>query len=514
MSLQVTEVDDSFIAAMDVFRQKPDASGIIEAGSKSLPFFAEHMLGIRLYSWQVDFLTRVQKAIEGNYWTREFCVLTSRQIGKTTAASVLACWVGVYNKVPGTIHNHSITGIISAADKQAKVFLYEIKKLLRAGDQHMATYVDDAGVPKFGKEFFTKLLDDNEPNNTEQITFKPHNNKVHGQHLLAGSKSGSVIHSYAPTATILGRTFTVIIIDEAGWSEKISDQVFYDFIYPTGNACNAIRIYLSTPWQASGFFYRYADPDDTFGDSPCDRLAFTIDAIKLENPKYHATVLKLIEQQQADGKNDEVQRGYYVRFVKGDSNFFDPDRVKAIFTSDYTMEYHYDFPCDMGIDFGGQTVSRTVITISTQDKQSGRIRRLYHRRYEVGEDLSLIEDVAALMKDFNIQRIIPDDCPAGWHVIRQMEEKGWPIEPMNFKADKTKKYGGFRASVHRGLVESYQDNQLQVEMLGLEISKGKVSNTIQHAPGLTDDMIDSFVMSCYFYVQDDSNRVRFIQVNI
>ena len=72
--------------------------------------------------------------------------------------------------------------------------------------------------------------------------------------MLAGSKVGSVIKSYPPTTGVLGETFTIVVIDEAGLSEKISDQFFYETVYPTGNKNNAIRIYTSTPWVPSGFF--------------------------------------------------------------------------------------------------------------------------------------------------------------------------------------------------------------------------------------------------------------------
>jgi hypothetical protein len=168
------------------------------------------------------------------------------------------------------------------------------------------------------------------------------------------------------------------------------------------------------------------------------------------------------------------------------------------------MVYETKELCDMGIDFGGQRRSRTVITITKLNPDTKQIMRLFHKAYPVQRDLNLIDDVEALLSQFNVQRIIPDDCPEGDHLIRQMKErKGWNLHPMNFRADKVKKYGAFRSAVNKGLVKSYEDPELKVEMKALENSEGSRQSLIQAAPGYTDDFIDSFVMSAYFFVQDE-----------
>lgn len=502
MTLNETKVDKVFIELMNEYRKTEAGKGLLEQCNKNVVIFADKMLGIRLYSWQIDFLTRICRAIDNDYWTKEFVALTSRQIGKSLSVAVLSLWVSVFNKYPGTVHNNSVVGIISASDVQAKKLLYEMKKLIRAGDLYMRdNYTNDKGESLFGDKFFTKLLDENEPNNTTTITFKPYNVKVHGELLLKGSKSGSVIKSYPPTSAVLGETFTIVIEDEAGKTDRMDDMFHYDYVYPTGNSTNAVRIYLSTPWVPSGFFYRLADPNDDYLDHPADRLLFTIDAIREEAPDYFNTVTKTVDQMNKDGKTDEVQRAYYCRFIKGEAVYFNPDSVRDCFNKELFALDSYGKECDMGIDFGGQVISRTVITISTID-ESGQSIRLYHKIYEVGKDLSLLEDVEELMKRFNVQRIIPDDCPAGDFLIRRMLERGWNIHPMNFRQEKVKKYGAFRAALNRGEISSYSDDELKTEMLALEFSEGTKQSLIQHAPGYTDDLIDSFVMSTYFYIKE------------
>jgi len=497
------EVDEQFIKDMDVYRTPDKSGGLIEAGSKNVNVFAELMLGIKPYAWQVYFLNQIQEAIDDPAKLREFLALTSRQIGKSTAVAILAIWVCVYNKYPGTLANNTSFGVVSASDVQAKKLLYEMKKLMRMGDRFMErTYVDDEQVPTFGKKFFGDLLDENEPNNTTTVTFKPYKEDVHGPFVLRDSLSGSIIKSYPPTSSVLGETFSVVVIDEAGKSDKISDQFFYDYMYPTGNSTNAIRVYTSTPWVSSGFFYRLVNPDGNYENTPAVSVTFTVEAIKIENPAYYTTVMKTVNQLNADGKTDEVQRAYYCRFVKGETNYFSPTKVIDMFTNDYQQVEGYVGECDMGVDFGGQVVSKTVITITALVKDN-LIKRLYRRTYEVGKDNNLIADIEDLRSRFNIQRIIPDDCPQGDYLIREMEEKGWNIHRMNFRSDKTKKYGAFRSSLNRGDILSFHDDDLKTEMLALELSEGSRQSKIQHAPGYGDDLIDSFLMSCYFFIQEE-----------
>jgi len=515
MVIHEITVDKDFRKQMDRYRVPDKSVGLIASCSKNIVVFAEYMLGLELYSWQIYFLNEIIEAIEADKHIididKEFLALTSRQIGKSTAIAVLGLWCCVFNKYAGTKDNNTLYGITSASDIQAKKLLYEMKKFIRIGDRYMErTYKDDTGQPMFGKDFFENLLDEGEPNNTTTITFKPYNEKVHGDYLLKDSLSGSVIKSYAPTSSILGETFTVVVIDEAGKSDRISDQFFYDYIAPTGDSTNAVYVYTSTPWTSSGFFYRLVDPDNMFDDSPAKVMSFTIEAIKDENLTQYNKVKKRIKKLQADGKIDEVQRAYYCRFVKGDVSYFDPKKVFEGFTDDYVMLSGSEKLCDIGVDFGGQVKSKTVVTVSSNDFEDGKIRRLYKKKYEVGQDNNLIDDIKDIMKMFpNWQRIIPDDCPAGQYLIREMIEIGWNVHPMNFRAEKVKKYGAFRATLNRGEIESFEDDDLKTEMLAMEFSNRTQGSIIQAAAGYSDDEIDSWVMSCYFFVYEDEGVSTF-----
>jgi hypothetical protein len=502
MVLAETIVDEAFIKEMGKYREKPKGKTLLEACSESVVLFSEYMLGVHLYSWQVYWLHKIQLSIEdrskGTHdLPREFLAVTSRQIGKSTALAILNLWCCVFNKVSAGIHLNTMAGIISATDVQSRKLLHEMEKLSKQGDKVLERL--DAGA--FGDKFFTKLLDANAPNNTSTITFKPYKEGM-GKYILAKSQSGSDIKSYPPTKSVLGETFSIISEDEAGMTEGMDDEFHYEYAYPTGNSTDAIRLYTSTPWQTAGFFYRLADPNDEFKEHPADRVLFTIEAIKLENPNYYKTVKKTIDTLTGDGKLDEVRRAYYCQFVKGEKSYFVPEAVEECFDETLQEAQYFNGECDLGIDYGGQVTSRTVLTISAMD-ETGKIYRKYHKAYPVQKDLNLIPDIEGLKRQFNIQRIIPDDCPAGDFLNRLMEEMGWNVNRMNFRQEKVAKYGSFRSKLNHGLIKSYPDSELKTEMLAMEFGQGQQKSIIQHAPGYTDDLIDSFVMSCYFFIEDE-----------
>jgi len=462
--IEATEVTTEYIEEMKVFREPDKTIGLIEAGAKNICVFAQNMLGIKLYSWQVKVLHDIQEAVfqRREEWNKfypvlskieeagyeyeykdteegvileytdekgevisypitiggaEFIALTSRQVGKSTFLAILSTWVCIYNHIPATLGNNTSVGIASAGDKQAKKLLQEIKKMMRLGDARMGRYKQD-GESVFGKTFFSDLLDDKEDNNKEQITFKRYDKEEHGQVLLVESHLGSTIKSYPPTATVLGESFSLVVEDEAGKTDKITDEFHKDFMYPTGNSTFAIRIYTSTPWVNSGFFYELVDPDNLFPDrKDLHKYCYTIESIRLENPLYYKVVMKQVNELNAAGDTDTVQRAYFCRFIKGQASYFNPLMVFDIFDSDTEMLQRNDKPCDVGIDFGGQVKSRTVVTISYMD-DDGHVHRLYHRVYPVKEDNTLMEDLAELMTRFDIQRVIPEEClVAGTEVL-------------------------------------------------------------------------------------------------
>jgi hypothetical protein len=500
--MSVIQVTKEFIEETDKLRI-PKSDSLLEGSSQNVAFFASKMLGIRLRAWQVYALNRIT---DPDAAKKFFVMITSRQIGKSMSAAIFTLWATTFNKFPGGLENNTSICIISAGEKQAQKLLREIKKLIRMGDTYMKiTYKNEDGTPIFGEEFFTDLIDDNGANNTTTITFKAYDNSVHGL-LLKDSKSGSTVVSYPPTSVVLGETFSLVIVDEAGKTDKISDEFFYEFLLPTGDHRRAKFLILSTPWQVAGFFYRMVNPDGIYEDMDnVDVFSFDITAIELEGPEDYELRLKEINKLNSDGKNAEVQRAYYCRFVKGDINYFDPDKVHEIFSKQYRKYDEYKLPVDLGIDFGSERNSHSVLTFSHIDN-NGVIHRIFDRAYKPNGDLDMIKDIATYRKLFNVQRIVVDDCAEGHYRIKEMELLGWDITRMQFRKDKVIKYSAFRGKVNRGLVKSYVDDELKTEMLALENNPKRARSLIGAPPGYNDDRIDSFVISCYYFLEDEEDH--------
>lgn len=521
MAYVETVVDEEFIKQMKLL-ETPSSKDLFEASSLNHIVFCKSMLGFPLRAWQkrasevlMDIVNE-KDPVKQRTLKKKLVLLTSRQIGKSEWLAAAAIWLAVFNKYPGRLEDNpgkcTLIAMISITDEQARKLLKRTRKMLRRGDRFMARRYTENGVPRFGSAWFSDLLDKDEANNTSTMTFQPYNPKVHGDYVLKGSESGSFISCLPPTGKALGETYSIIFIDEAGRGDYMSDDFHNDDLYPVGDALDAIRVYMSTPWQSSGFFYQLVNPDNTFADDPeATILCFTIDAVRIEAPERYATQMVEIERRRENGENDSVDRAYYCRFVRGEKSYFEPSTVFGVF-DDYEMYSSYPQKCDLGIDFGGQRLSHTVITISSLNEKTKVAHRLYHRRYPVREDGSIIEDIEELMTKFNIQRIIYDDCPAAQYIVPTMTLKGWNLHPMNYRSEKVKKYGAFRASLKKGLLKSYKDNLLQKEMLGLQFGNNSQNSVISPAPGVTDDLIDSFVMSCYFFVQEEGNRIRFINI--
>jgi len=55
MSIKETKVDNTFIKKMSEYRVPNKEVGLIEACSENVVVFAQYMLGVKLYSWQVLF---------------------------------------------------------------------------------------------------------------------------------------------------------------------------------------------------------------------------------------------------------------------------------------------------------------------------------------------------------------------------------------------------------------------------------------------------------------------------
>lgn len=461
--------------------------------------FASKMLGMKLYGWQYLVAKKIN---EGN---KRIIINTSRQIGKSTLAAIVALWYTVFNKASTSEYKNTKVGVISATEDQAKKLMLDIKNMMYIGDAFCRDHYSKDKDDVFNHGIFSYLIDNTQgaENTRTAITFKRYEeSKDVAPELLKDSRIGCFIKSLPPTDIVRGNTFDLLIVDEAS---IIDDDTYNMAISKTGDKYDAIRIMTSTPRGYKGFFYDYFDPEDKFDDNAWIRFWFTIDSVKHDAPEEYEKRLKDINNELARGKYLVVRQEYYGEFVQSESSFFKPKKVDEMIDPDSAKTEKFLGECDMGVDFGGLRNSRTVLTISAFNIGTGEIRRLWHRAYAVKEDAALIQDIEEARSLFNIQRVVVDECPEGDYMIREMEEKGWTITRMVFARDKIMKYGEFRAQLNKGNIKSYADSELVGEMKALQQIDGKTRTQIRHAPGMSDDLTDSFLMSTYHFIGDDTD---------
>jgi len=387
------------------------------------------------------------------------------------------------------------------SDVQSKKLMNEIKLMIGSGDVTMQDVVGQ-------DEFFSDLLDSDRPNNKTTISFERHHD-YHDERILSGAQVGPSIHTYPPTDSVLGETFSLGFIDEAG---KVDDYFYDDVFRQTMNASDGVRVFTSTPWQSSGFFYEMIKNRENLDAKV---YAFSVEALESEPSEHAETQLESVEQDiismRQRGKTAQIKRQYYCEFVQGNQQFFDPDLVDDVFTRSLTRSTEHEGPVDVGIDFGGKRSSHTVITVSQFDEENELIKRLWHKRYPIDGDESLLEDLQRVNQVFDVQRWVPDECPQGDRVIKTMDKEfGWNVKPMSFKRDKVRKYSAFDDYLAMGCVASYEDEDLREEMKALEKEETRRHTKI-HAPrNYTDDLIDSFVMSAYFFIEKDVNETEIL----
>jgi hypothetical protein len=434
-------------------------------------YFVVNQLGIRPYTWQAEFLDNLKDG-------KNTLACTSRQIGKTSTFAWFALWACCYNAIPmGTTKKTRIV-FVSKTEGQAMKVISDVREYMRLGDDRVYS-LTKGKVEKFFTNKIAKT--ENTTNSKSVITFE----------------NGCQIISLPPTDAARGYTGSQLFMDEVAF---IPDDIIRDVLLPivsaTGNRVSA----TSTPNGKQGWFYRMFDPDDQLPDHPFRRLWCPYDVIRHDAPE--RTEQKDKDKQLAIRMGEErgFAQEYEADFTASESGFFGPDEVEGGLDRDLAMLHEYRGECDMGIDFG-KKVSRTVVSITTLEKRGSQqgVRLLYQYEYAeeqgIGEDL--VADVEQLLRQFNVQRIVVEDCPQSAFFQHACQVRGWPMTIFNPSAEKNKQYNLLRAWLRQGRIRYPNLPELLKQMHGLVVVQLPTKERIEHGAGLRDDCIDSLVIATY-----------------
>jgi hypothetical protein len=438
--------------------------------------FAYFLLGIRLRKYQAYALDKILD-------NQNTMICWGRQLGKSVMLALFVFWATFFNKYPSGFDKSTRVIFISHTEDGAKKIIEEINRFIEIGNMHF--YQVSQGKYKGYFQNYIKGI-----NNVFQVSF-------------VRASVTSFVKSFPPTSRIVGNTGSILIIDETArlnLNGIAEDKFFREYAEPTVSANPfAKKIYSSTPEGITGYFYNSFDPFNLYTEHLFHRIWFPY--FIHDDKAYTDSIEDKKREYERNGEFMKFQQEYLAMFVSAEGNYFSHDKhLVKIFDPTLHPVTSFDGKCNLGIDFGGQRTSHTVMSISTEkeviinEKKVKVIYRLWHKRYPLKGDSDLIPDIKKLKLNFpKLTSTI--DSLGGNYIIPEIK-KLLPTEEMVFRRDKETKYDFFRVMAFRGQIKSYIDEQLQREMYAL-------TNDIKAPNGYTDDNIDSFVMSAYPYLKDD-----------
>lgn len=485
--MDYTQISQKTIEERDSVCESPKLGESVSKtkAKEDIGYFTYHQLGMKPYAWQYQAFKQFRNSPKHQLWC------TPRQyMGKSTALAIIALHSCIYNLYPiESKGNKTIIGIVSRSDEQSKKLVADIKTMMWKGDDHVER-ITGGKV----KNFFTQYLSsaqDYAQTKSEMTFVEPRTGKVIGQ-----------IICLPPTDRVRGYTFSHLLMDEVAFFED--DEFFLTIAAPTLNITKGKMVMTTTPNGQRGFFFKVFDPFDIEPTNDFDRIWLNWEHIEIDD--FRQKVIETRDLYYVTGKAKKFEQEYEAKFTAAVNNYFDPEKVDDAMDKELQKWNSYDKPTDMGIDFG-MVNSRTVITISRYCDDDV-IRLIYHYIYPYGTDNSLVLDVKELVKRFNVQRVIVDNCPEGYHFIQLMKEEGLNLKEMTFRKEKVAKYGQFRAKLYSGKIKFYRFEELSAEMKAMEEEETVRSTRISKPSGGTDDIVDSFVMSVYYFIEDN-NKLKF-----
>jgi len=446
--------------------------------------WAYFMLGIKLRIYQAWCIYNIMHSKK-----KRIILCWARQVGKSIALGIFAFWATFYNKYPATVENITTCFIMSRDDDTARELVEKIKGIIKMGDLRVFKL---KGITNYFSQYFDK------PSNQHQVTWK----------------NRSFIKATAPTDTIIGKSASIFLGDEAAKWKVLSPyndtRIYYEVIEPTTSETGGFLILSSTPNGCKGLFHSIFDPDEKNETHEFERIWFDYAINKDEDYQKFVENKKTIMENRGELKL--WQQEYGAQFTVTQSSFFDIEDIDMGVNNTFSCHYVYKQPCSMGIDYG-MNPSRTVITIKA--KVGEKIATINQIRFPVDFNENLLIDekfensLQSLRKRYKIRWIVADDCPQGNFINRWMKNKGYPVKLFNFRTDQTK---GDRNRLFYTYRTALKAREIKYPLIKDLINEMKIIEEIQHeinvsikAPrGSLCDCVDSEVMASLPFLEENS----------
>ncbi len=406
-------------------------------------------------------------------------VTAANQVGKTISAAVIK---GLHHAI---YTNSASVMIISSKEDQAKRILDEMKWAM-----------------KRARIRFNPIIGEIE--NREEI------------HLVSpDGVSTSVIRTFPPTTAILGYPATLIIKDETGFWEKISDLTPSEFyeqcVEPRTNATKNWK----HPFLTMGQIVSITNPNGEQG------LAYKL----FNDERYHnyiynwlANPNNTIEEYLAAKRRLPSYRFasvYAATYMNPEGGFITLDQYEAF--SEHGCKLILPPKCNLflGGDFASEeakgkatdwTVIYGVIQLPRKEFQVPRIRVVYMKEWPPKTPTSEIyHEIEKLTKSVNIMKFAYDKIGIGDKVQNDLVDRGIlsknRIEPLVYSLpNKSDVYINFQSLFEHGLIEGKDIDKLRQQIFGLKVTQpeGSIHLKIHHkTEGIKDDHPDALANACY-----------------
>lgn len=472
----------SYILSPDYIKDR--FGGDVKKACEEHPsIYAYYLLDVKLRWYQLYML---EKMLQYKY----VLGIWGRRLGKSTTFKIFCSWALRFNKFPQGIEKTTKIIVIAHTQDGAESYIDEIRMMYKAGD----LVVNRRFRGALGTKFFTSNL-------PERMSGVKNNMKQLGVY----NNGWNTIKAYPPTTAARGLPASIMILDElAFWCDYTSLQkddytIYNEVVRPIPTDQPDSMIFgATTPNGNSGLAYDLMRVD---GHKTRYELVW-FPYFYRDNPDY-LQEMSLVEQEYKDsGRHNEFRQEYLAELVSKDKAYFDKDtEVNPVFdnnsgmiTGNKTLD-----PIHMGIDFGGSAKSRTVITLSYKDRDN-HIHRIYHKRYPLREDSDLQSDIINLSMRFNIIKYHVDSQGGGSAFYAWFRRKFGKnmIDEVSFKSEKVDMYRLFKIACYKGRIHSYYDRELMEEFYGFTAD-------LKPSKSTTDDMLDSFVVSCKDWLVEKQN---------
>jgi len=434
-------------------------------------YFAYYLLGIKLRVYQVFAIDQMVKK-------RFIYMLWGRRLGKSTIFKIFALWSAFNNVFPVGLTQTTKNLIIAHTVDSVEDYITEIDAFLEQGDRR----VEQLFNGKLGSKYFTSKKPKKGKSKAKDTS----------QKTSLFNNGWNTIEVYPPTPKARGKGGSVMFLDElASWKDYTTDEykIYNDVIRPIITDNTYTKIFCATtPDGKSGLAY------DLF---PVDGHKTVYEAIWFpfwirDDENYLKSMYETFLEYQAQGREQSFRQEFMAEFISASSTYFSVENeVEKVFDDRLEMYPTYVGECEVGIDFGGSKTSHTVITVSTLNEE-GKIQRLWHHRYPVGEDMTLQQDIIDLYHRFpNITKFHIDSQGGGSSFYSWFTNTfgSGMIDLVVFRKEKVDLYKQFKIACFQNRVKSYYDPDLYKEMVEFRIDLKPPTNG-------TDDMLDSFMLSC------------------